>query len=87
MEQRARPRPEEHDPAGIGFRHVFLRAPFARPARNDQPQLSAQDLLDQLRGHFEKLCIDVAAAVNQAPADAQNPQIRRPERPPADDRS
>ena len=35
---------------------------------NDQPQLSAQDLLDQLRGHFEKLCSDVAAAVNSAPA-------------------
>ena len=35
---------------------------------NSQPQLSAQSLLDQLRGHFEKLCQDVAAAVNQAPA-------------------
>ena len=35
---------------------------------NDQPQLSAQDLLDRLRGHFEKLCSDVAAAVNAAPA-------------------
>jgi hypothetical protein len=35
---------------------------------NDQPQLSAQDLLDHLRGHFEKLCSDVAAAVNAAPA-------------------
>ncbi len=35
---------------------------------NDQPQLSAQDLLAQLRGHFEKLCSDVAAAVNGAPA-------------------
>jgi hypothetical protein len=35
---------------------------------NDQPQLSAQDLLEQMRGHFEKLCSDVAAAVNQAPA-------------------
>jgi hypothetical protein len=34
---------------------------------NDQPQLSAQDLLDQLRGHFEKLCSDVATAVNAAP--------------------
>ena len=34
---------------------------------NDQPQLSAQDLLDQMRDHFEKLCTDVAAAVNQAP--------------------
>jgi hypothetical protein len=31
------------------------------------PQLSAQDLLDQLRGRFEKLCQDVTAAVNQAP--------------------
>jgi len=35
---------------------------------NDQPQLSAQDLLDQMRGHFEKLCSDVAGAVNAAPA-------------------
>jgi hypothetical protein len=35
---------------------------------NDQPQLSAQDLLDQLRGQFERLCSDVAAAVNAAPA-------------------
>jgi hypothetical protein len=32
------------------------------------PQLSAQDLLDQLRGRFEQLCQDVAAAVNRAPA-------------------
>jgi len=35
---------------------------------NPPPQLSAQDLLDQLRGHFEKLCRDVADAVNGAPA-------------------
>ena len=34
----------------------------------NQPQLSARDLLDQLRGQFEKLCHDVAAAVNAAPA-------------------
>jgi hypothetical protein len=34
----------------------------------DQPQLSTQDLMDQLRSQFEKLCSDVAAAVNQAPA-------------------
>jgi hypothetical protein len=34
----------------------------------DQPQLDTQDLLEQLRGHFEQLCADVAAAVNQAPA-------------------
>jgi hypothetical protein len=33
-----------------------------------QPQLSADDLLAQLRGRFEKLCHDVADAVNQAPA-------------------
>ena len=32
-----------------------------------QPQLSAQDLLAQMRGPFEKLCAAVAAAVNQAP--------------------
>src|SRR5215471_2473200 len=37
---------------------------------SDQPQLSARDLLDRIRGHFEKLCSDVAAAVNQAPAGA-----------------
>jgi hypothetical protein len=35
---------------------------------NEPPQLSAQDLLEQMRGHFEKLCCDVAAAVNAAPA-------------------
>jgi hypothetical protein len=35
---------------------------------NDQPQLSAQDLLSQLRDRFEKLCQDVTDAVNQAPA-------------------
>ncbi len=34
----------------------------------DQPQLATQDLFEQLRGHFEQLCADVAAAVNQAPA-------------------
>ena len=33
-----------------------------------QPQLSAEQLLEQLRGRFEKLCQDVADAVNQAPA-------------------
>jgi len=37
---------------------------------SDQPQLSARDLLDRMRRHFEKLCADVAAAVNQAPAGA-----------------
>jgi hypothetical protein len=35
---------------------------------NDRPQLSAQDLIDQMRGHYEKLCSEVAAAVNAAPA-------------------
>jgi hypothetical protein len=35
---------------------------------NPQPQLSAQDLLDQLRGSFEALCQEVASAVNDAPA-------------------
>lgn len=38
------------------------------PAMDPHPQLSAHDLLDQLRGHFEKLCQDVADAVNAAPA-------------------
>ena len=32
-----------------------------------QPQLSAAALLELLRGRFEQLCHDVAAAVNQAP--------------------
>ena len=32
------------------------------------PQLSANDLLTQLHGQFERLCQDVTAAVNQAPA-------------------
>jgi hypothetical protein len=35
---------------------------------DSQPQLSAQDLLDQLRGRFEKLCSEVTDAVNAAPA-------------------
>jgi nitric oxide reductase activation protein len=33
-----------------------------------QPQLSADDLRNQLQQRFEQLCIDIAAAVNQAPA-------------------
>ncbi len=33
-----------------------------------EPTLSADALLEQLRGRFEQLCQDVAAAVNQAPA-------------------
>jgi hypothetical protein len=37
---------------------------------DSQPQLSAQDLLEQLRGRFEQLCLDVAIAVNSAPAGA-----------------
>lgn len=32
------------------------------------PVLSANALLDQLRGHFEQLCQDVTNAVNAAPA-------------------
>jgi hypothetical protein len=32
------------------------------------PVLSANVLLDQLRGRFEQLCQDVAGAVNAAPA-------------------
>jgi hypothetical protein len=32
-----------------------------------QPQLSAQDLLELLRGRFEQLCQGVADAVNRAP--------------------
>jgi len=37
-------------------------------AMETQPQLSAQDLVAQMRGAFEKLCAEVATAVNQAPA-------------------
>jgi hypothetical protein len=37
---------------------------------DSQPELSAQALLDQLRGRFEELCSGVAAAVNRAPAGA-----------------
>jgi Rod binding domain-containing protein len=33
-----------------------------------QPQLSADDLLAQLQGKFERLCREVAGAVNEAPA-------------------
>lgn len=33
-----------------------------------QPQLSAQELLTQMRGPFEKLCAEVATAVNEAQA-------------------
>src|SRR6266566_156343 len=35
---------------------------------SSEPTLSADALLQQLRGRFEQLCHDVAAAVNQAPA-------------------
>ncbi len=35
-----------------------------------EPILSADALRDQLRDRFEKLCRDVASAVNQAPAGA-----------------
>ena len=33
-----------------------------------QPQLSVDNLLAQLQGKFERLCREVADAVNQAPA-------------------
>lgn len=33
-----------------------------------EPTLTADALLEQLRGRFERLCHDVTAAVNQAPA-------------------
>ena len=35
-----------------------------------EPVLSADALLEQLRGRFEQLCQDVTAAVNGAPAGA-----------------
>ena len=35
-----------------------------------EPALSADALLEQLRGRFEQLCQGVAAAVNAAPAGA-----------------
>lgn len=45
-----------------------------------QPQLSAAALLELLRGRFEQLCLDVAAAVNQAPSgqviDASEEKVR-----------
>ena len=45
-----------------------------------EPTLSADALLDQLRGRFEQLCQDVAAAVNRAPAgqviNASEEQVR-----------
>src|SRR4051794_19514525 len=43
-------------------------SPLRAATVDSQPQLSAQDLLDQLRARFEQLCHDVAGAVNQAPA-------------------
>lgn len=45
-----------------------------------EPTLSADALLQQLRGRFEQLCQDVAAAVNHAPAgqviNASEEQVR-----------
>ena len=45
-----------------------------------EPTLSADALLNQLRGRFEQLCQDVAAAVNRAPAgqviNASEEQVR-----------
>ena len=45
-----------------------------------EPTLSAVALLEQLRGRFEQLCQDVAAAVNAAPAgqviNASEEQVR-----------
>src|SRR5207244_5093185 len=45
-----------------------------------EPTVSADALLDQLRGRFEQLCQDVAAAVNRAPAgqviNASEEQVR-----------
>ena len=35
-----------------------------------EPTLSAEELLEQLRGPFEQLCREVATAVNDAPAGA-----------------
>src|SRR5437879_11087492 len=45
-----------------------LPTPTPEAPVDPQPQLSAEDLLGQLRSRFEKLCQDVADAVNQAPA-------------------
>src|SRR3954469_5655878 len=44
------------------------RLPLWPAPMNDPPQLSAQDLIDPNRGHYEKLCSEVAPAVNAAPA-------------------
>ncbi len=38
------------------------------PTTSLEPTLSADVLLEQLRGRFERLCQDVTAAVNLAPA-------------------
>ena len=40
------------------------------PIVSPEPTVTAEALLDQLRGRFERLCQDVAAAVNAAPAGA-----------------
>jgi hypothetical protein len=39
----------------------------ATPAERPQPQLCADDLITQLRDRFERLCRQVADAVNAAP--------------------
>ena len=38
------------------------------PTTSPEPIIAADALLDQLRGRFERLCQDVTAAVNLAPA-------------------
>lgn len=47
---------------------------------SSEPTLSADALLQALRGRFEQLCQDVAAAVNRAPAgqviNASEEQVR-----------
>ena len=42
--------------------------PTAEKSVPAEPTLSAEALLEQLRGRFEKLCREVTDAVNQAPA-------------------
>jgi hypothetical protein len=54
--------------------------PIQEKSVSSEPTLSADVLLEQLRDRFEKLCREVADAVNQAPAgqviNASEEQVR-----------
>jgi type VI protein secretion system component VasK len=53
---------------GIGESVTALRVLLVGTSMSTNPQLSGEQLLNQLRARFEQLCQDVAQAVNQAPA-------------------